>query len=188
MILYDNLLSQELSDDLLKTLSGPFFPWYYTPFTAYSKQFATENTRDVPQFTHGFYANSHINSKYFNMVIPIMDLLPKEYNKNNLVRAKANLIYKNSMYPMGCHNTPHADMPDMDTTSLVYYVNDSDGDTVFFQETPDTFNGVVTETLRNKPKKNQAVLFNSKHLHTSVPPRENDIRIIINFVFNNEEV
>ncbi len=183
------MLSEDLANQIEGTLLGAFFPWYYTPFTAYGKQFETVSTQDSPQFTHGFYANKSINSTYYkDIVTPILDILPESYTVDNLIRAKANLINMNEGYPEGHYNIPHSDIPDMDTISLIYYVNDSDGDTVFFEQNPEDFSGYLTIGKTFTPKKNQGILFNSKRLHASVPPRKTNARVILNFVFENKGV
>ncbi len=189
MILYENMLPEEVANKIEETLLGTFFAWYYTPFTAYGQQFKTSLTQDTPQFTHGFYAGGIVNSYYHDQfVLPIIELLPKEYSMDNLIRAKANLINRNQGYPENFHNVPHADQADKDTTSLIYYVNESDGDTLFFEEMPEDFKGTVTIGQRFSPKRNSGVMFNSRRLHTSVPPRKTNARVVINLVFENKGV
>jgi Rps23 Pro-64 3,4-dihydroxylase Tpa1-like proline 4-hydroxylase len=68
--------------------------------------------------------------------------------------------------------------------TLLYYVNDSDGDTIFYNE---CFTGqpvgLVTEQQRVTPKKGRAVIFNSNQIHSGSCPSVNDSRIVINCVF-----
>lgn len=61
--------------------------------------------------------------------------------------------------------------------SMVYYINDSDGDTTIFEDDKKT----VVE--RSSPVKGNCVYFNSKSWHRSTPPKEHDKRMIINFIF-----
>ena len=67
--------------------------------------------------------------------------------------------------------------------SAVYYVNDSDGDTIIYDQ---QFQGnpnpplELTEKRRIDPKANRLLLFNGKYFHTGSSPAKNKNRIIIN--------
>ena len=86
------------------------------------------------------------------------------------------------------HNTPHVDLKQPHFVCL-YYVNDSDGDTVFFDKTSAdiTTNEEYTQAIfgpicRVAPKKGRAIIFNGNRYHSSSSPSEN-VRCIINFDF-----
>lgn len=70
--------------------------------------------------------------------------------------------------------------------ACVYYMNDSDGDTILYDQTIyDTPYGSqnvkVTEYKRVTPKKGRVVIFDGARYHCSTQPR-NNYRCIINFV------
>ena len=80
---------------------------------------------------------------------------------------------------------PHCDMNKGGFTAI-YYVNDSDGDTLIFNEkTMDPFlNGEeLSIKKRIKNKKGRFVMFNQDYLHTGMFPIKSDYRIVINFNF-----
>ena len=64
--------------------------------------------------------------------------------------------------------------------SLIYYVNDSDGDTIFFNDN-------LKEIKRVNPKKGKAVLFDSNILHCGSNPINTLNRVVINFIFEGNE-
>ena len=70
---------------------------------------------------------------------------------------------------------------------IIYYVNDSDGDTIIFNEHLDgkTEHNIteLTEVYRETPKAGTGILFNSQQLHTSTTPKITDRRVVINYVF-----
>ena len=72
------------------------------------------------------------------------------------------------------HNTPHIDFLDMPHHVLIYYVNDSDGDTIFFDENEN-------EIKRVTPKRGRYALFNGNILHAGSNPIKSNYRIIINY-------
>jgi hypothetical protein len=67
---------------------------------------------------------------------------------------------------------------------MVYYVNDSDGDTVIFKE---RWLGKADYSIKNietriTPKANRAVIFDGLRYHTgSVPTKNNRVLINMNF-------
>ncbi len=70
------------------------------------------------------------------------------------------------------HYAPHIDL-DIKHTVLLYYVNDADGDTVFFNNDGTIFKSV-------SPKKGRVILFDGTLLHGGGVPRKHP-RCIINF-------
>lgn len=70
------------------------------------------------------------------------------------------------------HHAPHTDLT-TPHTSLIYYINDSDGDTVFF----DNNNNVIESVT---PKKGTAVLFDGLILHAAGIPTIGP-RCIVNY-------
>ena len=76
-------------------------------------------------------------------------------------------------------NPPHTDT-DGRYMSLVYYLNDSDADTFFFDDA-DCFNSV--DDRRVTPKRNRGVMFDAYHKHCASSPKQTRRRLIINSVF-----
>jgi hypothetical protein len=98
-----------------------------------------------------------------------------------VVRIKANLLVR-SAEPGGPKPfAPHIDLP-YPHWAVIFYVNDSDGDTLIFDKTfPDKENAVVVHAV--SPKKGRAVLFDGRHYHCGTAPSRHDTRIVINYDF-----
>lgn len=82
------------------------------------------------------------------------------------------------------HNGIHVDLP-IDHYACVYYVDDSDGDTILYEQTryntePGSQNVSLTEHKRVSPKKGRIVVFDGARFHCSSQPRKRH-RCIINF-------
>ena len=75
-------------------------------------------------------------------------------------------LYNPFCLPDACAHTPHVDM-DGEHHTAVYYVNDSDGDTIIGDE-------------KVSPKANRVVIFDGKTIHNGHSPCEHNNRIIIN--------
>ena len=77
-------------------------------------------------------------------------------------------------------NPPHTDTDGEGYMSLVYYLNDSDGDTFFFDDA-ECFNSV--DDRRVTPKKETEVMFDAYHKHCASSLKKHEGRLIINSVF-----
>ena len=75
-------------------------------------------------------------------------------------------------------NFPHVDA-EYPHDVLLYYINDSDGDTIIFNEKKG-FCGTPTIKQTIKPKKGRLVMFNGHHLHAGELPRTNEKRLVLN--------
>lgn len=192
---FDKLVPREYNNYIESVFMSENFPWFLTTKTVtYMDKSCVfnNNVYDIPQFVHLFYRNDSINSEYYKLVTPFISELEKQTGKtylDRLIRIKANLMYKRQDYPIDSYCSPHCDCSDnvgrpVETESLIYYVNDTDGDTLIFNE---VFDGnhinQLTIAERITPNRGHSVLFNSTALHTGTPPRSHDFRIVINFVF-----
>jgi hypothetical protein len=112
------------------------------------------------------------------------DLMPFAVD---VMRARAGMFMPT---PRGGAHIPHVDYYFPHYT-LLYYVNDSDGDTILYNEKVETVNfGKDPEYPdrfsildRVSPKQGRAVLFNGLHYHSSSLPKVSENRIAINVNF-----
>jgi hypothetical protein len=181
-----DFLPQSYVDEIHNTFLGTSFPWYYHCETS-SHVYDDKNTIDTFQFVHSFYRDNSARSSYYNLVSPILLFLSKETGDDyasRLIRIKSNLLLK-SQTPKESYHSAHRDDPIFDTETFLYYVNDSDGDTIIFDDT-DKSNLIVS--TRNTPKAGSGILFDSTILHSSSSPIINDTRMVINFVFHKKVV
>ena len=161
--IYDTLIDQTLSNQIEEVLFGFHFPWNYHANTNYSTN-ATQPD-DVPQFTHGFYRDDQAASRL--MGIPKELIKPFGLELKDLYRAKANMV--------GWEKAPRTHPPHTDDDSdhyvILYYVNDSDGETELY---------IPGETVRITPKKGRILVFDGQLKHASASPVETRYRAAIN--------
>jgi hypothetical protein len=108
----------------------------------------------------------------------------------NLIRVRLGM-FPQTMIDVPYHN-PHVDFYEPHLVGL-YYVNDSDGDTVVFDETFEDLTveqsvrhaneGRFTERARIAPQKGRMAFFDGKHYHASMHPRRHPDRIVVTFDF-----
>jgi hypothetical protein len=184
MQVYNNFLPESYASDIENLLLSPNFPWYIELATVgdYNEQKGfrvdTSKSKESSFFAHGFLKEGQINSawfEYFNHIVLNIQNHIDGYKDTILHRFKANLYTLDSGYSIDNYHTPHLDGPEGYLTAI-YYVNDSDGDTMFFDDHMNIIH-------RQEPKKNTLIVFPSNIFHASSPPRETKFRSNINIVF-----
>jgi hypothetical protein len=190
----NNLTSKRHEDEIEKLLSSETFPWYYSSVTSavpnfdYSKY---PNVKENGMLSHLFRNENTVVSNYYFIISPLIVLLEKKFDlelENKILRVKANLLLKDESFPKNFCNMPHQDIyvdegvEKPNIRSLIYYINDSDGDTVFFNER-EMLSKTLSINRKETPRKGNSVFFDSLHLHASTPPRKTNTRLIINFLF-----
>jgi len=167
---------------------NPEFTWVYTPSTNNEKETAIlkkdAKSYESEQLVHALYLEGQRRSQFFDVVFPFFYFMEEKtgVKLGVIERIKANMLLK-STAAGDMYNTPHIDVPDPGYKSLLYYVKDSDGDTFIFNETWRDKNKPLTVKKRITPRKGTAILFDSNTWHASSNPRENQNRIVLNFVF-----
>ena len=110
-----------------------------------------------------------------------------QFFEENVIRTKVNMAFKQDENYKNKIQTPHSDQSDQgyEWITGIYYVNDSDGDTLIFNEEESDLdekgNNNLTILEKISPKKGRLVLFNGKKIHVGSHPTEHTNRIVINF-------
>jgi hypothetical protein len=76
---------------------------------------------------------------------------------------------------------PHIDFRKVKHTVILYYVNDCDGDTIFYNKCENDSLMDVEEWKRESPKKGDFVVFDGSIYHSPCCPVENTRRCTLNF-------
>jgi hypothetical protein len=184
----DNVIPKKYQDEIETVLTGQF-PWYFYSEAVYkdtSNIPQSENSKTTPVFVHNFLNNEEVVSDYYNLIKPLLYYVEEKVSINfeKVYRAKSNLLMPKTGYENFNHSYPHVDQlfPHL---SLLYYVNDSDGDTFFFDKKYDET--AVTNEVKLKvfnqitPKKGRAILFDGLIYHSSSNPINSDKRIVLNY-------
>ena len=192
------VIDNALSDPLFKSLKdivlgNDFFPWYLgtdinvneDPVSYYVQN---KNSVNTNQLTHHLYVDvNHTygqgdvssHTKFVHKLI--MPVLKKHKIFGHIVRSKFNLLFPNPNVKDNQYNIPHYDLDDAHY-SVLLYLNNSDGDTVFFEEKNQNKKLTnLTEIKRVQPKENRLVISDG-HYHTSSNPKKHQHRIVLNIV------
>ena len=156
----DNFLDKKVFKEIQKgILENTYFPWYFSNYTDY----LGEKGLDKGKYIHTFYENNNSNSKYYNLLLPIIEKLKCV----SLIKIKINSTnYSNKII----EGTYHVDNKHKGTTTAVYYINTNDGYTKF---------------KKNKKKissvENRMVIFNSNTEHLGTTTTNTKRRVVLNF-------
>lgn len=178
-----NWLPVTLVNELDKIFTGDKVSWIYTPSTVnYQEVNKVDGIEDSHQFVHLLYDQGQPVSHLWEAVRPLIHFF--EYHKKlqvcELGRIKANMLFQDTT-TSNSYNTPHIDVHDDEWTSLVYYVNKSDGPTVMFDNKLNQIDQSIFE-------QGNAVFFPSNKLHSSTNPFNNYRRIVINITMKTKEI
>lgn len=188
MIIIDNFLPKEYYNQLLNIIMSGEFDWYHSHNTI-TQPLCGKNVKESTQFNHSFFINDEPKN-FFDLIEPMYFALEEHGLKpKHIYRTKANMLMKEPDYPDDTYHGPHPDHPIPNTLTMVYYLNDSDGDTFVFEENylenlnfEEKLDELKIEQ-RITPKANRAIIFDATQLHASSPPRETYRRVVINVVF-----
>lgn len=189
-------IDTEYADILSEEMLSSDFEWFYNQCTVYIDKtnyvglMPDSISLDTFQFTHGLINNNvDTNSKYTHYVKEIINEVKSLIGPiKSVQRVKCNMILKDTNYPIGYYNAAHTDDDEGNCITLLYYVNDSDGDTIFFNEFGPRLEETKKLTIKERitPKKGTGILFKSNQFHSSSTPIHTDRRVVINFVFEME--
>lgn len=185
IIVIDDAISKNYQDAIeAKIMQDPAFPWYFVSSISKKSENYTELAGDTFGFSHQFYNRNGSVSKITDFLLPLayeacghISFTPEQFYYG---RAFMTLPAKNK------RNILHVDMLNPHI-SVLYYIHNSTGNTVFVDKTindcnQDTINTLDNLTIKKEvtPKKGRVVIFDGRFYHASSNP-ESGRRCIINF-------
>jgi hypothetical protein len=166
-------------DNLESLVTNRTLPLYLSTSTYAGDDF--EKGKESPQFTHVFIEDGQLQSSYTPQIEPIIfnfQAKTEVLRDRKITRCKLNFNYKDVSYAKDEFYPIHKDMGEYKGITAIYYVNDCDGDTLFFNNK----NKVVKAVT---PKKGRIVYFDNQILHAGQPPKKSMYRMLINFNWIN---
>lgn len=192
IIVYDSI-SKKYQDDLEKMFVSRDFPWY-----AVHEQYS--NGEKTLGFSHLAINDGPDNDKgstasiYFSMLLPIIytmgEILGKEIDK--ILRARVGLLVPSNTYKDALNENyvcteggddPHVDFFIPHYTGL-YYINDSDGDTLIYNEKEQKSKFTLLDSV--SPEKGKICIFDGEHYHASTKPTKSYCRLVLTCNFTTK--
>lgn len=162
-------LPQCMEDQIEELCMSPQFPWYFIRETTWLEEGI--GNYDSSSFSHVLVMDYQPASQYYDVFESALRCISNiaEQPFTDVYRARLGLLYPDGKP----HHNPHVDFEFPHTTAL-YYVNDSDGSTHFFQD------GSVIQ--KSQPAKGKMIVFDGLQTHASASPT-NGVRIALNVNF-----
>lgn len=178
--LLETFLPQDYVDQLETEFSHPYFPWYWRPSTRYGLGEEGKDSKDF-QFVHIIYHEGSPKSDAWALVQPILFIFEEQtgITIKDVYKVKANLTTKLELSEEEQEEATHVDVikGDKKYLTIIYYVIDSDGDTLIYDD---------ENFMRVTPRKGVAVYFPSELNHRPTPPLEHKRRIVLNIIVEVE--
>lgn len=175
----DNFLNPIYHNEILKSLESPFTDWYL------QKNLSIGNDKGNPKsfgFNRWYFdENGWRPSSAVDFIKPLVFNIMDEVNSIQPIRVRADMTMQSDD---NHKHQVHIDYPTPNITTI-FYVNESDGNTIFFDErTNETEKRYDISNLKIKdeiePRPNRLVIFDGFQLHTGCSPKNYSNRILIN--------
>lgn len=187
----ENFIPIDYQNHIESVMTGMEFPWVFNKNMVSGDDVFLDNDNNHAGFNHFFFEHQKTQSNFFQLFYPLVLTITSKVDVpfNMLIRMRANMTLANPESKLDWH-MPHIDsfMPHY---NAIYYVNDTDGDTVIFNETNDDYDpgqndirtikqNKFTVKHRVEPKRGKLVVFSGKYYHSSSPVRHHKYRCVIN--------
>ena len=188
-LIIDDCISRKFSDHIKSVLMSAQIEWYYQYDITYPEEKMPIGFTPRPGLSHLYYDNVRSNrplSQWYHLVFPVLlEACDKAGVKfDELMRARS-FMHLPANPNTNLLNHPHIDY-EIPHLVCLYYVNDSDGPTVVYNE---TLRDIKEENLKLEdltvrmeiePKQGRCVFFDGHIYHSSTQP-VNGSRAVINF-------
>ena len=185
IIVIDDFIILEYQEKIKQELLGleNDFPWYYTEDVTTAGDFDSQYR---PALNH-YYVNfndddiSEVESVYHHLFVPMLSKACKylKIPETEVIQGRSFLQFPLKNIDTSVVDTPHIDLDEGDEHVVVlYYVVDSDGDTIIYNERTESL--TYTEKQRVTPKQGRVVIFEGGQYHTAQQPN-NGTRCIVNY-------
>tara|TARA_R110000803_G_C11842417_1_gene304776 strand:- start:87 stop:617 length:531 start_codon:yes stop_codon:yes gene_type:complete len=170
--IYDNFLPQKLENLIENNIL------YNTDYRFTSNTVSSQDKTYIPSLSKNFMVElTTLNTNYliyFNILFNFL-------NSQNLYLTQLFLARAFLQFPTISPkiHPPHTDLS-LPHWVCLYYANDSDGDTIFYDDKNN-------EIKRISPKKGRMAFFDGSILHSGSTP-QNTHRAVINFDFKGEQI
>jgi len=179
IIILDDFLTPSYHQYLLDLVLSPNMSWYYNK----NISVGIEKNVDLDKFgfTHTVFGSESSSSSLHLLLLPFLWKIKDLIGAKEVIRCRLDMtVYNPNNYLHERHidiNTPHY--------VAIYYVNDSDGETIIYNQKQQKNKNNFDLSIRKKiePKANRILIFNGEYFHTGHSPSKNSTRILINSNF-----
>ena len=186
ILVFDDIIDLEYQERIKSILLGDetfedyYFPWYFTQDVTKQKD---KDSQKRSAFFHGYVRDNDdtigtIDSVFHYLIVSLLESACNKIDKQsvNVIQGRSFLQLPIN-YKGEREDSPHIDTSD-DHFVMLYYVCDSDGDTIIYNEQKKSDSYTVQKRIT--PKQGRVVLFDGSYYHTAEQPTDN-IRCVVNY-------
>ena len=190
----DDFIELEYQEDIRSILLagyqylGKDFPWYYIQDVTAEGDVDSQNRAalaheyivfDEDQSVEDQKATEEIDHFHYLFLAMLKHVCVRmNIKKINVLQGRSFLQFPLNLKDKSV-DTPHIDLQQEHLVAL-YYVCDSDGDTIIYNERHEPADKVYTVKQRVTPKQGRMVLFDGSLYHTAEQP-EHNVRCVVNY-------
>jgi hypothetical protein len=188
----DNFVPLNIQNKYIELLDSEEIAWFYTDNIIHQKEnrkFINQNITKTFAHIHTLYNEKGINSDYYNLFSTILNffVIKEKVKIKDMIRVRIRRTFRIKNHSKEKYNVPHIDVKDhLPYKTLLYYVDDSDGDSVFFKNKISDEILLDADAVVNKrisPKQGRAIYFDGGIYHSGNCPIDFSKRTVINFDF-----
>ena len=198
----DDFIDAEYQKDIRNVLIGQFqykekdFPWYYIEditvaydddskhrpglshqYVNLPKEWAEDNDEPLKPNLLG-----RVHSEYHDLFVPMLQKVGYKLGLNSVRVLQGRSFLQFPLNTDGTIDTAHIDIEeDIDFMVALYYVCDSDGDTVIYNEREELPNEKYTIKESVTPKQGRMVIFDGRLYHAAKQPINSNTRCVVNY-------
>ena len=188
ILVIDDFIDEEYQEDIKDVLLGKeewddlLFPWNYIDDVTAAFE---DDNQGRPGLSHVYVEynddkTSDIISDFHDLFIPLLELAcdTLEIPSARIIQGRSFLQFPLNLKSKE-DDTPHIDLDEGERHIVVlYYVKDSDGDTIIYNER--TESDIYTVKQKVTPKQGRVVIFDGGQYHTA-QQAINSVRCIVNY-------
>ena len=200
IIVFDDFIDLEYQEQIKKQLLGaednfgPRFPWFYVEdvTSAYD-----DDSQHRPGLSHSYvdlplemtgdendvlepYSVGKVMSGYHDLFVPMLKRVGFKLGVSNVRVLQGRSFLQFPVNTDGTIDLPHIDIiGNVDFIVALYYVCDSDGDTVIYNETEESKTYTIKKSVT--PKQGRMVIFDGSLYHAAEQPINSNTRCIVNY-------
>ena len=185
IIVIDDFISPEYQQKIKDELLGldNAFPWNYSEDVTGAGDYDSQHR---PALGHQYVSVddndiSEITSVYHHLFVPMLSKACQylKMPQTEVIQGRSFLQFPLVNVDTSVVDTPHIDLDEgFEHIVVLYYVIDSDGDTVIYNERTESL--TYTEKQRVTPKQGRVVIFEGGQYHTAQQPTKGT-RCIVNY-------
>lgn len=202
ILLIENVIPASFQQATIERIQGDnHFPWFLLHRIGHpdhyslgsTSAYVDPNITDDVGFFHMAFDGNFV-SPHYDFFRTILEFFAEKsgIKIGRMLRVRLRYTHKGVGHSESKYAPPHVDFYNSSPYStFIYYVNDSDGDTIIFDKIFDSdkeqydpvFSNPLPELLRVTPKQGSGLFFDGHRYHAGNYPTKNSSRIVINFDF-----